>query len=330
MSNNLTYYERMMLAYWLRTRLSLRKIGTLVGRDHTVLSREIRRNGGSRKRYQPDRAEGAADKRRQKKRRGKLEMHPALKAYVLEKLQDEWSPEQIAGRLKEKPPPHLHGITISHESIYHYLYERRTVAEKRLVSHLRQAKACRTRRGTRRVRTKIRGRISIHDRPDEINERTRYGDWESDSVEGKRPTKTGLSVQYERKSQLTRITKIPNLSAEETTNAIIRTAETLPEDWFHSITFDNGKENYGHHTLKDLYDIETYFCDPFSSWQKGGVENMNKLIRQYIPKRTNISLLTERDIAQIEYKLNNRPRKKLNYKTPNEILEEWKSGALLT
>ena len=330
MSNDFTLFERMKLAYLLRSSMSLRAIAKIMRRSHSILSREIRRNGGTRKQYQPDRAEALSVKRRYKKHRGKLDKHPLLKEFVLKKLSEDWSPEQIAGRLKTDPPVHLQGLQISHESIYHFLYERCTPEEKALVRHLRQTKKHRTRRGTRRSKSRIPERISIHERPKIVRERKRYGDWESDSVEGLRRTKTALSVQFERKSQLARLTKQQTISMVETNDALTRTAETVPPEWFKSVTFDNGKENYGHTKLKDRYNVQTYFCDPFASWQKGGVENLNKLIRQYIPKKTDISILTDRDIQAIENKLNNRPRKNLKYKTPNEVLQLWKSGALKT
>lgn len=309
--------------------MSIRAIARLVGREHSILVREINKNGG-RKKYQPDRADKAADQRRHQKHRGKLDKYPLLKQYVLERLADDWSPEQIAGRLKNNPPVTLQGLRISHESIYHYLYERCAPEEKKLVKHLRLAKKTRTRRGTRRSKSRIPQRVSIHVRPKVVREKRRFGDWESDSVEGLRRTKTALSVQFERKSQLARIMKQDTICSKETNDALVRTAETVPPEWFKSVTFDNGKENYGHTKLKEQYNAQTYFCDPFASWQKGGVENLSKLIRQYVPKKTDISLLTERDIQGIENKLNNRPRKQLNYKTPNEVLELWKSGALKT
>jgi IS30 family transposase len=136
-----------------------------------------------------------------------------------------------------------------------------------------------------------------------------------------------VSVQVERKSRLVRISKFENKSAEETKNALVKTAESVPRELFQTITFDNGTENVQHAEIKQEYGIETYFCDPFASWQKGSVENMNKLIRRYLPRHTDLSKLTNQDIFLIQEKLNNRPRKVLKYQTPNEVI---KSGAVKT
>lgn len=167
----------------------------------------------------------------------------------------------------------------------------------------------------------ITERISIKERPLMINGRERYGDWESDSMIFSQQ-RSILSVQFERKSKLIRIRKLPNKTAEETKYALINTAESVPTHLFKSITFDNGGEGALHHEIKKDYDIETYFCDPYCSWQKGGVENSNKLLRQYLPRSIRLENLTDRDIYEIQEKLNNRPRKSLNYSTPNEVFKE--------
>lgn len=129
-------------------------------------------------------------------------------------------------------------------------------------------------------------------------------------------------MQLERKSRLLRLHRVQNKSAEETLNALIKTAESVPRKIFHSITFDNGTEGVRHTKIKWEYGIDTFFCDPFASWQKGGVENANKLIRQYLPRKINLNQLTDRDIYDIQEKLNSRPRKCLNYQTPNEIINK--------
>lgn len=318
MSNEFTYYERQKLEYWLRTKQSLRAIARIMRRAHTILSREIRRNGdGNRKKYRADTAQRMFEKRKHKQHKGKLDKYPELKKHVLDGLKKEWSPDVIAGKLKLSRDK----LTISRESIYHYIYERDGRYEG-LYRYLRQGRLKRRKRhGRKNSKLRIPERKSIHERPECIEERKRYGDWEPDSVIFSNQ-KIILSVQSERKSKLIRMHKQANKSADETTIALVKTAESVPSVLFKTITFDNGTENVKHIEIKKEYGIETYFCDPFASWQKGGVENANKLIRQYLPRNTDLGQLTDRDIYEIQEKLNNRPRKILNYLTPNEVINQ--------
>lgn len=318
MSNNLTFYERQKLESWFRTKQSMRAIARIMRRDHTVLTRELQRNGrGDRKRYRADVAQRIFEQRVHKQHRGKLDKYPELKEYVVNGLKKEWSPDVIAGKLKTAGEKQ----TISHESIYHYIYNKDGRYEG-LRQYLRQGKVKRQKRHSRKhSELRIPERKSINIRPLCIDGRKRYGDWESDSVVFSRQG-IALSVQSERKSKLIRMHKIANKTAEETANALIRTIESLPSGLFLTVTFDNGSENVKHVKIKKEYAIETYFCDPFASWQKGGVENANKLIRHYLPRSTDLSKLTDRDIYDIQEKLNNRPRKCLNYQTPNEVINK--------
>lgn len=316
MSNDLKLYERQKLEYWLRSKQSLRAIAKIMRRDHSVLVRELKRNSdGNRKKYRADIAQRLSGKRRFKQHRGKLEKYPQLKEYVINGLKKEWSPDVIAGRLKTSGEKQ----TISHESIYHYIYNKGGRHEK-LYQFLRQAQPKRQKLHSRKkCKLSIPERTSIHMRPEYIGKRERYGDWESDSVIFSKQ-KTILSVQSERKSKLIRIHKATGKTAEETVNALIRTIESLPNELFKTITFDNGTENAKHIEIKKEYGVDTYFCDPFASWQKGGVENANKLIRHYLPRKTDLNQLTDRDIYDIQEKLNNRPRKCLNYLSANEVI----------
>lgn len=236
-------------------------------------------------------------------------------------MQDDWSPEQIAGRLKTNPPPNLKKKKICLETIYQYIYDGGTdYGGKPLYKYLRKKKLFRQKHYSRKPKKiMITDRISIHDRPEEINIKSEYGHWESDSVSCK--YRKPLSVQYMRKAMLLRISKLNNLKPESTNEAIIRTIDSLPLYLIKSITYDNGMENSKHYELKEEFDLETYFCDPYASWQKGGVENINGLIRQYLSRKTDLSTITDNDIYEIQEKLNNRPRKSLNYSTPNEIIQ---------
>lgn len=323
MSNELTFYDRQMLQYWLRTKQSLRQIAKVMRRSHSALSKEINKNSNSRDKYRADIAQKLCEKRKHKQRIGKINKYPLLKEYVEKKIRLDWSPEQISGRLKKHSPAKLKGITLSHESIYYYIYNK-SEKYKRLYKHLRTHRPKRYCYGRRKgAKTKIKHRVSIHNRPECINKRLRYGDWETDSVEFKRIKGNNyLSVQYERKSQLIRIHKVLTKNAEDTKNALIKTAESVPRELFKTITFDNGLEGSKHYEINEMYDTETYFCDSFKSWQKGGVENANKLIRQYLPRKLDMRNITDNQVYLIQEKLNNRPRKGLHYQTPNEIIHK--------
>lgn len=320
----LTPLERQIIESGLRVGKSVRAIARSLGRDHRVIQREVNRNKPGERQYVADLALQLTQQRDRKRHPPKLERtkYALLKKYVIEKIKEGWSPEQIAGVVKKQPPKELKGQTMSVETIYQYIYHGEGRYEK-LFKYLRKGRRQRQRRWGRKARKIIiPSRISIHRRPEEINERMVVGHWESDTVEGKKTMKGNLSVQYERKIMLARIHKVSNKSAEATEEALRESITSLPQDLWKSITFDNGTEGATHVKLRSDYQLQTYFCDPYSSWQKGGVENLNGLIRQYIPKGTDISKLTDHDIYVIQEKLNNRPRKKLNYLTPNQVLSK--------
>ena len=315
----LTYFDRQKIEMYLRVGKTFREIGKLLGRDHTVISREVKNNKGDYSPYSADVAQRASDIRARRTNKRKLEKYPELKKYVVEKLYDDWSPEEIAGRLKEQPPILLKGKTISYESIYDYIYNGEGRWEN-LYPCLRRGKPKRQKKKNRKKQAKsaILGRISIKERSEIVNQRERFGDWESDTV-CFRKKKASLSVQHERKSLLVRLHKLKDRSAPETQEALTKSIESLPPEFWKTITFDNGLEGACHINIKNIFNLDTYFCDPYASWQKGGVENSNGLIRQYLPRWIDLSKITDKDIYEIQEKINNRPRKKLNYKTPNEL-----------
>jgi len=334
MSNDLTFCDRQRLQYWLRTKQSIRAIAKIMHKDHSVISREITRNSSrGRTWYRADLAQAQAERRRHAKRRGKLEQYPALKEYIIRKLHKDWSPEEIAGRLKQISSDETGSITVSHETIYNYIYHKADKWEH-LYRLLPQRRVKRRKWGGRRVKkATIPERIPITERPGIIDARKRFGDWESDTLEFKRNvTKGAVSVQCERKAGLVRLHKLEcRKSPDDTLQALIRTFESVLPDLTKTCTFDNGTENYHHARLRDIYNLETYFCRAYASWQKGTVENANKLLRRYLPRHTALDSLSDADLQTIQEKLNNRPRKRLNYKTPNEVIEEYlQSGALLT
>jgi len=309
----------------LRTGKKVRAIARSLRRDHRVIQREINRNKGNHSPYTAIVAQRICEERQEGKNRKKLEKseNADLKKYVIDQMRKEdWSPEQIAGILKEQPPPEANCKTISHESIYQYIYEGEGRYEY-LYPHLRKGRSKRQRKcGRKSDKVAIPSRISIHERPQKINKKKEYGHWESDTLESERKCKENMSVQYERKAQLLRMNKVKDKTARETEEAIRKSIDSLPENLFKSMTFDNGKESATHTKLRKDYNLKTYHCDPYASWQKGGVENINGLIRQYLPKHTNFSKLTDKDVYTIQEKLNNRPRKSLNYLTPNQVIAQ--------
>lgn len=318
----LTLFDRQQIEFFLRQGLKSPAIADKIRKDRTVVWREIKRNKGNYTPYVAADAQYYADRRASKTDRRKLLKHPRLLAHVKEMLiVENWSPEQIAGRLKKQPPPELGSLTISHEAIYGYIYDE----EPYLYHQLRRKHYERCPFGQRHTnKPVIPDRTPISDRPEGINEKKIIGHFESDSIVGKKH-KQGLSVQYERVIQLVKIHRIKNFKPEETNEAIQLTMASLPDDFVQSFTLDNGNENYHHQS----WGLPTYFCDPYKSWQKGGVENINGLIRQYVPKGTDIRKVTDEQIKLYERKLNTRPRKKLNYQTPLEALSEYQRNVAL-
>jgi IS30 family transposase len=320
MGTKLTYYDRQQIAFWKRVGLNAKQIAERIGKDRTVVWRELKRNAGCYLPYDADSAQYFADRRAKKTNRPILRKDAALYDHVVLKLEEGWSPEQIAGRIKKRPTKRLAGKKISHETIYQFIYNE----EPRLYHKLRRAHPDRQPRCQRKKRgVIIAGKVPISCRPSIAEDRSEIGHLESDSMVGK-GHKSGLSVQYERSIQLTSLNKIENFTANETKEAIKMTVESLPDGFTKSITFDNGGENAKHLELKEEYKLLTFFCDPYKAWQKGGVENVIGLVRQYLPKRTDLTEITQEQIQVIEDKLNNRPRKSLDFKTPNELLKEYK------
>ncbi|MFH1326327.1 MAG: IS30 family transposase [Candidatus Falkowbacteria bacterium] len=316
----LTFYERQQIEHHLRLRRKKRQIARRLDRDHSVIVREINRNNDEKYGYRAEIAQAKADLKAKKTNKRKLNKDFFLRKHVERELAEGYSPEQVAGRLKEFPPQELQGETISHESIYQYIYQ--TPHGKFLYQYLRNKHKKRQKHKSRKKQQKITipDRISIHQRPETIDKKLRIGDWESDLIEF-RKQKECVSVQYERKVMLVRLNKVANKTTNENEQALLKTIDSLPLQLFKSFTFDNGGENVCHLRLRDEFSIQTYFCDSYSSWQKGGVENINGLIREYLPKKTDLSKLTDRDIYKIQEKLNNRPRKSLGYLTPNEVIQ---------
>jgi len=315
----ITYYEREKIETWLRSKRKKTFIAKQLNRDYSVIKREIKRNASKLYGYTAQQAQYYANQRAKKTNIKKLDKldNRELKEYIISKLSDGWSPEAIAGRLKEHPPKELQDCkdkTVSHESIYNWIYN----GDKQwLYKYLRRKQSNRKPHYSRKQRASkgvLKERVSIHCRPKEVDKKDSFGHWETDSIIFK--GKSILSVQYERFSSLVKIHKCADKSALRSEEALRDTLESFPKELCLTMTRDNGTENAQHHNTE----IDSYFCDPYCSWQKGGVENINGLIREYFPKGSNLDEVTDLEVQMVEDKLNNRPRKKNNYLTPNEVL----------
>lgn len=315
--------ERQQIEFRLKAHLSIRQIARDLKRRHRVIQYEVNAHRLRDGTYNARIAQEISDRKRLKRtqRKRKLDLDEDLRRWVVSELERSQSPDVIAGRLKINPPSHLKGKTISQEAIYQWI-QRGEGGQLNLHKYLCCNRPRRRRqRGRKTRKTHIPERISIHERPKGVEERKKIGNWESDSVSFTKQ-KERLSVQGERKARYVVIHRLPNGSAEETERALIQSIESFPSPVWETITFDNGGEGATHWRLRDRFNLKTYFCDPYASWQKGGVENLNRIIRRYLPRNTDMSQITDQDIYEIQEKINNTPRKILGYKTPKEVMAE--------
>lgn len=316
--------ERQRLEFLLLCKQSLRAIGKDMGRDHSVLSRERRRNSDG-KRYRAVKAQMLADARRPTPPKGsKLDHDSALGTWVESLIRKGWSPEKIAGRTRLGLAPG--DATICHETVYQWLYLHGGRFGSLSSCLWTRRKRRWSRKGRRQKNAGIEGKIPVTLRPEDV----RPGSMESDSMIWA-SAKGLLSAQVCRMTKICRLRWCPDRTAEETLQALRRTAETLPYGFLRDIAFDNGSENSLHAKMTEEYCVPTYFCAPHSPWQKPQIENLNRTIRHWLPRKTKVSSLSERDWKATEDRLNNLPRKSLRYLTPNEALNQYlTSGALVT
>ena len=293
------------------------EIAAALGVHPSTVSRELARNTGLRG-YRPKQAQQKALHRRLTARKA-VKMTPATIAYIESKLAEQHSPEQIAERMKIDPD--WHGPTVSHERIYQYIWQNKAQGGVQY-KHLRigGTKQRRKRRNSRDMRGTIKNRIGIEHRPEIVERKIRIGDWEGDTVVGK-DHKGALVTLVDRKTKLTLIGKVNRYTAEAVEKTIVRLMDLLPRKSY-TLTVDNGKEFASHEAVADALRIRIYFADPYSAWQRGLNENTNGLIRQYVPKGSNVRTLTNEQIQHIMDRLNNRPRKSLGFLTPNEVFYE--------
>jgi IS30 family transposase len=314
----LTLAEREEVSRALAAGHSIRSIASLLGRAPSTISREIQRNGGQQW-YRASEADQAAWDRAQRPKICKLVRYRSLASTVAGKLQSLWSPEQIAGWLKRTYPDD-EARHVSHETIYRSLFiQARGALKKELLQHLRRTRVMRrSRHHTQKTGThgRIVDAVSISERPATTEDRALPGHWEGDLLFGSRDSQ--IATLVERHTRYVMLVKVAGKDTETVINALIKNARKLPQELYKSLTWDRGKEMAAHKRFTLATDIKVYFCDPQSPWQRGTNENTNGLLRQYFPKGNDLSGYSQAKLNAVARKLNERPRKTLNYETPAE------------
>ena len=314
----LTLSEREEISRGIVARQSVRSMASLLGRAPSTVSREISRNGGY-DRYRAALADEQAWGRARRPKRCTLARNPWLRRVVARKLRLNWSPEQIAGWLKRMHPQD-EANQVSHETIYRSLFvQARGVLKKELVQHLRSKRTIRRSRyatGKGDGRGQIKDMISIRERPASVEDRAVPGHWEGDLLSGSK--NSYIATLVERHTRYVILVKVVNNNTQTVVSALIKQARKLPTELYKSLTWDCGKELTDHRRFSMATDIEVYFCDPRSPWQRGSNENTNGLLRQYFPKGTDLSVYSQAHLNKVARQLNERPRKTLGFETPAE------------
>lgn len=294
-----------------------RDIAVMIGRDKSTIYRELKLNSSpEHKKYLSHRAHQRAENRREEASCRKRLKDDLIRGYVEDKLQIGWSPELISGRIKIEHP----GQSISYEAIYQYIYHAETTNRGELIEYLRRSHRKRKKKGIGRKerRTKIPNRIPIDERPKSVEKRQEFGHWEGDSIVS-RKSLAALNSLTERKSRLLLLTKLDRKGAIETKNAVVRRLQVFHSKGRRTLTMDNGTENAQHQEITASLDTKCFFAHPYASWERGTNEHINGMIRWYLPKGTDFSKISDKQIAKIESLLNNRPMKCLGFKTPIEV-----------
>lgn len=301
---------------------SIRSIAVRLERAPSTISREINRNGG-RQGYRASHADQLAWARARRPKVCKLAENRVLARMVMSKLQLQWSPEQIAGWLKHTYPGN-EDYQVSHETIYRSLYiQARGALKKELLEHLRRTRVMRrSRHHTQKTGNhgRISDAVSISERPSTVEDRAVPGHWEGDLLFGSGNSQ--IATLVERQTRFVMLVKIAGKDTETVVNALIKHAGKLPQELYKSLTWDRGKEMAGHKRFTVATDIKVYFCDPQNPWQRGSNENTNGLLRQYFPKGTDLSAYSQAKLNAVARRLNQRPRKTLNYDTPAERFQQ--------
>ena len=314
----LTLAEREEISRAVVTGHSIRSIAVQLGRAPSTISREIKRNGGQAC-YRASQADQSAWDRGRRPKTSKLAANRALARIVAGKLQLQWSPEQVAGWLKRTYPDDT-SRQVSPETIYRSLFiQARGALKKEVVEHLRRSRVMRrSRHHTQKTdqHGRITDTVSISERPASVNDRAVPGHWEGDLLFGSKNSQ--IATLVERHTRYAMLVKVSGKDTETVINALIKNARKLPEELYKSLTWDRGKEMAEHKRFTLATDIQVYFCDPQNPWQRGTNENTNGLLRQYLPKGTDLSGYSQAKLNAVARRLNERPRKTLNYETPAE------------
>lgn len=318
-SRHLSLREREEISRGLMAGASVRELARQLGRSPSSVSREIARNGG-RQAYRATAAEQRAVLQAQRPKACLLASNERLCRVVAQSLQHDWSPQQIAGWLKQVHH-NEHAMQISHETIYRSLFiQARGLLKKELIAHLRSGRAIR-RGKTSTLKGRPRGivdAISIRERPADAQDRAVPGHWEGDLIAGSR--NTHIATLVERHSRYVALVQVANRETATVVSALTQHVKQLPAGLMTSLTWDQGKEMADHKRFTIDTDVQVYFCDPRSPWQRGSNENTNGLLRQYFPKGTDLSGFTQEQLNAVAHRLNTRPRKTLGYQTPAHTL----------
>ncbi|HEX7785716.1 MAG TPA: IS30 family transposase [Methylomirabilota bacterium] len=316
-SRSLQSTEREEISRCLAADLGVNEIARRLGRAPSTVSREIRRNGG-RGRYRAALAEANAWERARRPQACLLARRPGLRDWVAEHLQRDWSPRQIAVGL-ERTFPHDGSMRVSHETIYRSLFlQARNVLKKELLGHLRRGGFMRRPRTQMGRQGSVVDGISIHQRPAEIEDRAVPGHWEGDLLMG--GASSQIATLVERRSRYVMLVKVDSKDTRTVTKALTKKVRQLPAELRRSLTWDRGSEMVAHRDFTIATDVQVYFCDPHSPWQRGSNENTNGLLRQYFPKGQDVSHVTQAELDRVARLLNERPRETLNWLTPVEAL----------
>lgn len=314
----LTLCEREEISRGIACALSLRTIANELGRSASTISREVNRNGGL-KTYRASEADKAAWDRAHRPKPCKLAEHPMLKRIVASKLKMNWSPKQIDGWLKRHYPDD-ENRQVSHETIYRSLFiQARGVLKKELQQYLRSQRAirrCKQHSMKNEGLGKISNAVSIRERPASVEDRAVPGHWEGDLIAGS--NNSHIATLVERHSRYVMLVRVKGKDTETVISALIKHAEQLPTELYKSLTWDRGKEMADHQRFSLATNIDVYFCDPQSPWQRGSNENTNRLLRQYFPKGTDLSVHSQATLNKVARQLNERPRETLDFETPAE------------
>jgi IS30 family transposase len=321
----LTFEEREEISRLLSQKYSFNTIGKHLGRDKGTISREVNDGADSKYTYRAVRAQNRARRKSAKRRKGKrkIDGNQKLKKEIMARLRLRWSPEQIANFLKEKYPQDK-DMRISHEAIYTYLYVLpKGQLKKELLSYLRQGKKRRYKRNRKNqaIERKLEDMTSIEERPAEVADRTVPGHWEGDLIIGKN-RRSALGTLVERTSRTTILVPLNNRQAPTVRKSFAKEIRQMPRQMKLTLTYDQGREMAEHILFSKQTEVKVYFAHPGSPWERGTNENTNGLVRQFFPKGTNFNRVSRREIKKVQYLLNGRPRKVLNWQTPYEVFNK--------